>query len=103
MAESNRIKESCPELHFVEPSNKLAEYHFRKTEHTAALIKEGKNIATTHAAFRNYTRHTLKKIKDMGYALIIDESLDILIESQMKSNDIGGLVATGFLQSDGIT
>lgn len=103
LAESNRIKENCPELHFVEPSNKLAEYHFRKAEHTAALIKEGKNITTTHAAFRNYTRHTLKKIKDMGYALIIDESLDILIESQMKSNDIGGLVATGFLQSDGIT
>ena len=25
LAESNRIKEGCPELHFVEPSNKLSE------------------------------------------------------------------------------
>lgn len=103
LAESNRIKEGCPELHFVEPSNKLSEYHFRKTEHTAALISEGCNITTTHAAFRNYNRDTLAMIRELGYTLIIDESLDILIESQMKTNDIGGLVATGFLESDGTT
>lgn len=103
LAESNRIKEGCPELHFVEPSNKLSEYHFRKTEHTAALISEGCNITTTHAAFRNYNRDTLAMIRELGYTLIIDESLDILIESQMKINDIGGLVATGFLESDGTT
>lgn len=103
LAESNRIKEGCPELHFVEPSNKLSEYHFRKTEHTAALISEGRNITTTHAAFRNYNRDTLAMIRELGYTLIIDESLDILIESQMKTNDVGGLVATGFLESDGTT
>lgn len=103
LGESNRIKEGCPELHFVEPSNKLSEYHFRKTEHTAALISEGCNITTTHAAFKNYSTDTLKKVKELGYTLIIDESLDILIESQMKTNDIGGLVATGFLESDGTT
>lgn len=103
LAESNRIKEGCPELHFVEPSNKLSEYHFRKTEHTAALISEGCNITTTHAAFRNYNRDTLAMIRELGYTLIIDESLDILIESQMKTNDVGGLVATGFLESDGTT
>ena len=42
-------------------------------------------------------------IRELGYTLIIDESLDILIESQMKTNDVGGLVATGFLESDGTT
>ena len=99
LAESNRIKEGCPELHFVEPSNKLSEYHFRKTEHTAALISEGRNITTTHAAFKNYSTDTLKKVKELGYTLIIDESLEVLIESGLKANDMQMLEATGFLTS----
>lgn len=99
LAESNRIKEGCPELHFVEPSNKLSEYHFRKTEHTAALISEGRNITTTHAAFKNYSTDTLKKVKELGYTLIIDESLEVLVESGLKANDMQMLEATGFLTS----
>ena len=99
LGESNRIKEGCPELHFVEPSNKLSEYHFRKTEHTAALISEGCNITTTHAAFKNYSTDTLKKVKELGYTLIIDESLEVLVESGLKANDMQMLEATGFLTS----
>lgn len=66
LAESNRIKEGCPELRVVEPSNKLGEYHFRKTEHTAALVEKGCNITTTHVAFKSYSRETLAKIKELG-------------------------------------
>lgn len=100
LAESNRIKEGCPELHFVEPSNKLGEYHFRKTEHTAALVEKGRNITTTHVAFKSYSRETLAKIKELGYSLIIDESLEVLVESQLKPIDVKMLKATGFLTND---
>lgn len=100
LAESNRIKEGCPELHFVEPSNKLGEYHFRKTEHTAALVEKGCNITTTHVAFKSYSRETLAKIKELGYTLIIDESLEVLVESQLKPIDVKMLKATGFLTND---
>lgn len=67
LTEAARIRKGCPELHFVEPSNKLSEYKFKKTLHTAALIEEGRNITTTHAAFKNYTKETLAKIKELGY------------------------------------
>ena len=102
LAESNRIKVGCPELHFVEPSNKLSEYHFKKIEHTAALIKEGRNITTTHAALKNYTRETLSEIKEKGYTVIIDESLEVLSESDLKSTDVKMLASSGFLRSDGL-
>lgn len=102
LAESNRIKVGCPELHFVEPSNRLSEYHFKKIEHTAALIKAGENITTTHAALRNYTRETLSEIKEKGYTIIIDESLEVLSESDLKSTDVKMLTDSGFLKSDGL-
>ena len=65
--EANRIKNGCPDLNFVEPSNKLKEFNFKKSLHTAQLIREGKNITTTHQAFKGYTQATLDCIKEQGY------------------------------------
>lgn len=103
LTEAARIRKGCPELHFVEPSNKLSEYKFKKTLHTAALIEEGRNITTTHAAFKNYTKETLAKIRELGYTLIIDESVEILVESQLKPNDLRMLESVGLLETDGRT
>ena len=61
--EAARIKKGCPQLSFVEPSNRLEKYQFKKYLHTAALIKEGRNITTTHQAFKNYTPEVLEDIK----------------------------------------
>lgn len=41
LAESNRIKEGCLELHFVEPSNKLGEYHLEKLSTRRLSLKRG--------------------------------------------------------------
>ena len=103
LTEAARIRKGCPELHFVEPSNKLSEYTFKKTLHTAALIEEGRNITTTHAAFKNYTKETLAKIRELGYTLIIDESVEILVESQLKPTDVKMLMDSDFLETDGRT
>lgn len=51
--EATRIKEACPALNFIEPKKKNAEGG--KIAHSAKLISEGKNITTTHQAFRYYT------------------------------------------------
>lgn len=95
--EANRIRKGCPNLRFVEPSNKLKQYDFRKSTHTAALIKEGRNITTTHQAFKGYTTSTLESIREQGYTLIIDENVDVLEVFDFHPNDLQLAVEAGYI------
>ena len=88
LEEAKRIKESCPELHFIEPNNKIPDYGFKKITHTEHLINEGRNIATTHQAFKNYTPAMLSRIREQGYTLFIDEALDIVESYELKRDDL---------------
>lgn len=101
LEEANRIKRGCPELHFVEPSNKIEDYNFKKHNHTAALIKEGRNIATTHQAFMGYTPDMLEDIRRWGYTLIVDENVDVLELYGVSKEDIQLLVDGGYLKKEG--
>ena len=95
--EANRIKQGCPKLHFVEPRNNIKEYNFKKSTHTAALIKNGKNIATTHQAFKNYTPEVLNDIKTQRYTLIIDENVDVLENCDYHPCDLQLAVDAGYV------
>lgn len=99
--EANRIKRGCPDAHFVEPSSKLKESNFRKLNHIADLIKKGRNITSTHAAFRRYTQEMLRDIRSQEYTLIIDEAVDVLDEIEVNSWDIEILVNEGYLRNNG--
>lgn len=98
--ESTRIKNGCPDLDFVEP-NRLTEYEGSKLKHTFALINEGKNIATTHQAFKNYTEETLEAIRRHHYTMIIDESLDILETCNIDEGDMELLLDANYISFDG--
>ena len=98
--EANRIKSGCPALHFVEPSNKISRYHFKKTMHTADLIKEGKNITTTHQAFKNYFPEMLDDIKAQGYTLFIDENVDVLENVEFHPDDIQLALDANYIKDD---
>lgn len=100
LEEAVRIKEGCPKLHFTEPSDKIEQYHFRKSEHTAALIKHGRNIATTHQAFKHYTDEMLDDIKRFGYRLIIDENVDVLERYDFSVGDMELLVSGGYIEEE---
>ena len=101
--EASRIKRGCPELRFVEPSDKVPEFGFKKSGHTAALIKNGKNITTTHQAFKNYTAEMVEDIKNFGYTLIIDESVDVLETFDFHADDLQMAVNAGYVSEvDGI-
>lgn len=101
--EADRIKKGCPKLKFIEPSNNLKEYDFKKSAHTAALIKSGRNIATTHQAFKNYTPDVLLDIKEQGYTLIIDENVDILENCDYSPGDLQLAVDAGYvIENDGM-
>lgn len=101
--EANRIKKGCPSLHFIEPSNKLEKYGFRKHIHTAALINEGRNITSTHQAFKNYTPEVLENIKRQGYTLIIDENVDVLETCDFHPGDLQLAIDAGYIvDNDGL-
>lgn len=96
--EDERIANACPGLHFQIPSEKIPEYHFLKIEHTRALLKEGKNIATTHAAFRFYTEDMIGDIEKYNYTLIIDEAVDFFQETTYKKGDVDVFLDGGFIE-----
>lgn len=97
--EASRIYKGCPDLHFVEPSDRIKEHGFSKAEHTLSLIKEGRNITSTHSALSFYTKDTLDEISARGYTLIIDEELQALTkETDIKNGDVKVIVEAGYME-----
>lgn len=101
--EATRIKRGCPSLRFVEPSDNLRQFHWKKSEHTAALIKKGRNITTTHQAFKRYTQETLDEIKRQQYTLIIDENVEVLETFNLHPDDLQLAIDAGYIvEHDGV-
>ena len=98
LEEGARIKRSCPDSKFVEPSDKLEKFHFKKSLHTAALIEAGCNISTTHQAFKHYTNHMLDMIREKHYTLIIDENIEFLEKYTLYSDDFELLLDGGYFE-----
>ena len=103
LSEAARIKSGCPQMDFIEPSNRQSKYKFKKTLHTAALIKERRNIATTHQAFKGYSSDMLDDIREAGYVLIIDENVEVLERFDCHPDDLTLAVDAGYIvENDGI-
>lgn len=98
--EAARIKDACPHAHFVEPSDKIPTYDLRKSTHTEALIKEGRNISTTHQAFLRYNPDMLTEIQKRGYTLIIDESITITNAFDISVRDMQAVVDAGLVREE---
>ena len=94
--EAARINNACPSARFVEPSKMIPAYHFRKGDHTAALIREGKNIVTTHQVFRNFLQDTLASVREQKYTLICDECVDVLENVDVHPEDMQMYVNSGY-------
>lgn len=102
LPEAERIKRSCPNLHFVEPSSSLSAYQFCKTAHCAMLLREGRNITSTHQLFKLYTDEMLESIRTQGYTLIIDEAVDVFETAPVKPDDFQVLIRGGYLEKTDI-
>lgn len=98
--EAARIKNECQALNFIEPSQKLGEYNHKKMIHTAALIKEGRNITTTHQAFKGYNSEMLDDIRSQGYTLIIDEDVDMLERFDFATDDLQMAIDAGYIHEE---
>lgn len=102
--EADRIAEGCQDANFIKPTNQLKEFNHSKLEHTKHLLRHGKNISTTHAAFISYTEDMIENISKHKYTLICDEVIDVLQEvEEAQCCDIQVILDAGYLVlEDGI-
>ena len=100
LTETERIRKECAKLNFIEPSDRLREYGFKKSLHTMALIERGENISTTHQAFKGYTQDTLDHIREKGYTLIIDENVEILETFEYHPADLQLAIDAGYIKEE---
>lgn len=98
ITETERIVESCPDLRFRMPSDKIRDFCFSKVEHTRQLLAEGRNIATTHASFKLYTPDMIENIQRHHYTLIIDEAVTMLSEVEDSPADVQLFHDAGILE-----
>lgn len=87
--ECQRIKESCDNRYFFEPNTKMGKGS--KLRHFNELLKEGNNIASTHALFSNINQETVDALKKHKYTLILDETMNILEELKITKKDLNYL------------
>lgn len=101
--EAKRIRHACEGLRFVEPSDKLPEYGFNKYNHLVQLLKDRRNIASTHQMFRHFKNDILELIRSGHYTLIIDEAVDVFQELILKKSDLDIVTMMGWVDRDGKT
>lgn len=100
LEEAKRIKEGCPESRFVEPNRISKENGHSKIGHTAQLIKNSRNITTTHQAFTHYTDEMIEDIRSKHYCLIIDENLTVMETYDIRTDDLYMAVDAGYIKKD---
>lgn len=100
LKEAERVKDACQALDFVEPSKTIPAYGFKKINHAAELVKQGRNIVATHQLFKLCTDEMLEDIQRHGYTLFIDENISVTGEISMKNRDIELMVEAGVLSCE---
>ena len=72
-----RVHEVLPEMDFKMPKSI---HNKGKVGGLKPLLKEGHNIATTHATFQRFDVETIQLLIDGKYTLIIDEAVECITE-----------------------
>lgn len=102
LTETDSIRRKCAGRDFIQPLNTESEFDYSKLKHTRALIAQGKNIITTHAAFRSYTDEMLEQIREYHYELIVDEAVDVFNEAKgFNEGDVEALYEGNYIEEDG--
>ena len=96
--EDERIVKACKNRGFVTPKykgkgGKLSNLH--------TLLKEGRNVASTHALFSSYTQETIDLIRAGNYCLVMDEAFQIAEILSYTKSDIRIILDAGLVDTSG--
>ena len=97
LSEAARITDSCPHADFASPESKVA--HGSKQGSLLELLEHERNIATTHALFKNCPQATLDVIHNKGYTIIIDEAVDVFAQTNFHDSDYRVLAKAGYVST----
>jgi hypothetical protein len=99
LTEVERIKTKCAGRDFVSPDSDL-DSGKTKLSDVRHLLREGRNIATTHALFVSCTDDIKQSLRDQKYVLILDETVDIMRMSGLKPCDMNMLIQNEIVSED---
>lgn len=94
LTEIQRVRQCCPDKHFHEPHQYVTKLNGLKS-----LLREGRNIVTTHALFDYLDDEACELIKSTGYTLIMDEVHDVVAKYYISKFDADA-VLTKFVDVD---
>ena len=100
LAEVERIIKGCSQKNFVTPTGKYFDGH-TKLQDINRLLKQGRNIASTHSLFANYTEETKELIRSHSYTLILDEVIDLFRPVGIDKGDIDMLLRKNIASKSG--
>lgn len=93
LSEVDRICKACG---FVQPDDKAKS----KIVSIQKLLRDHKNIASTHSLFYRYTPDTLAAIQDGHYTLVLDEVLDVVKLLPISPSDIAVMIDANIVAID---
>lgn len=95
--EVHRICVGCEGRRFVAPD---ADVCGTKLRHFKSLVRAGRNVACSHALFRDYDAEAVEDIASVGYTLILDESIAAMEVLPVGKKDVCLMLASGLIQVD---
>lgn len=87
--EVERVKLAVTNREFCDPSSDNGE---TKLEDLHRLLKEGKDICTTHALFQKANRETKELLQKSNYTLILDEVINVFHQVKLKTDSLNLLL-----------
>jgi len=85
--EIRRIKENVTSKVFYEPKEDILKGIPNKTNSLKNLLKENKDIATTHSLFKIVDEQTQEILQATNYTLILDEVMDVVQQIPVTKAD----------------
>ena len=88
ISEVERYQRECPKKRFVEPYKKKG----KKLNGIKDLIRNGRNIVSTHALFQRFDKEVIELCMVLNYTLIMDEVAEVVRDTKYSEDDINNLL-----------
>lgn len=86
--EVERIIQSCPEKHFIQPQSYGDQLKSSKLKDIKRLFNQGRNIVSTHALFSMFDDEIIDIVSLQNYTLIMDEVADVVEPLNISDHDL---------------
>ena len=99
--EISRYVGECRSKRFVQPKYADGSKRYNsKLESIKDLIRDGRNIVSTHALFQKFDEEVIYLCKELNYTLIMDEVADVVDDYEIQEKDLNILINSHCIEID---